>query len=55
MTPEELQRKLDGVADQVGEAGQGPANWIRNNTAKFALIFVAVMVVVVLISLNVGQ
>lgn len=54
MTPEELQRKLEGAADKVGEAGEGPASWIRNNTAKFALIFVAVMAVVVLISLNVG-
>jgi hypothetical protein len=49
MNPEELQRKLEGAADRVGEAGQEPVNYIRNNTKTFAIAFAVVCVAVVIL------
>lgn len=54
MNPEEPQRKAEGYADKVGEAGQEPVNYIRNNTKTFVIAFAVVCVVVVILYNMVG-
>ena len=43
----EFQRKADSVADKVGEAGEGPADYIRNNKKTFLIALAVVMLAAV--------
>jgi hypothetical protein len=54
MNPEELQRKLEGAADKVGEEGNAVVDKLKSNKKTFLYAFAAVCVAAVILSYLAG-